>query len=256
MTFEIFNEKDRVLIPYFTFGDPSQDVTEQLICKAFDSGADIVELGIPFSDPIADGPVIQASHFRALSLEVKPTIQRALSVVKRVKESYKKPIVLMASINLILAFGGARFFEEARVSRLDGVIIPDLSIEDVDEFKTLSDTTGVSLILLVSTLCSPQRLKKIVQSTDGFLYLISTTGTTGTRSELSKALPGFVKKIKSIRNVPVCIGFGVSSPEHVDEICRFADGAIVGSHLVRELEFNGPDAVVKEIQRFSKIVTA
>jgi tryptophan synthase alpha chain len=249
MAFNLLIEK--MLIPYITLGDPSIATTESLVIGAFESGAGMVEIGIPFSDPIADGPVIQASHFRALSQSHAPTIQDGLDLVARVKRIYKKPIVLMSSVNLIMAYGVIRFFETAKAVGLDGIVIPDVSFEDAAMYLNEGQRHNVAVVLLVSPLCKPDRLVKIVKAAQGFLYVIATTGTTGARESMSQELPTFVARIKQIKDIPVAIGFGISRPEHVREVLGYADGAIVGSHFVGILETEGEDAVLSEIRRFN-----
>lgn len=226
--------------------------SEQMIRQAFKAGVDTIELGIPFSDPIADGPVIQASHFRALQKSPAPTMEMALALVKRVIADFnQKSIVFMSSVNLVIAYGIKKFFKDAAKSNLAGIIIPDLSVEDGTEIEKAARANGIALIYLVSPLCRPERLPQIVNATEGFLYVISTTGTTGARAALSQDLPEFVQKIKAIRpEIPVCIGFGISTPAHAREVWQYADGAIVGSHFVRILAEKSVDGLLEEIQAF------
>ncbi len=245
--------KSNVLIPYFTLGDPSISESEALVRAAFDNGAGIVELGIPFSDPIADGPVIQASHLRALSSGESPTISAGLNVVQRVKQDYSKPIVFMLSVNLIMSYGVKKFFNDAKIAGLDGVVIPDLPFEEASDYLAASRRSNVAIVFLVSPLCSPERLEQIVRATEGFLYLISTTGTTGARDTMATDLPAFVEKIKAIRDIPVAVGFGISKPRHVKEVMSYADGAIVGSHLVTLLSTKGSSSVIHEISEFAAV---
>ncbi|NBV82648.1 tryptophan synthase subunit alpha [bacterium] len=239
-----------VLIPYFTLGDPDIPQTESLVARSFDRGAGIIELGIPFSDPIADGPVIQASHFRALSGPVRPNIADGFAMVTRLRASYSQPIVFMLSVNLILAYGISRFFKDAQISGISGVVIPDLPVEDAGNYLKYSRKHNVAIIFLVSPLCRDDRLKKIVDATSGFLYLISTTGTTGARTSVASGLADFVAKIKAIRDIPVAVGFGISHPSHFKEVCAYADGGIVGSHFVSLLAQEGTDRVLSEIDLF------
>ena len=252
MAFNWFNTS-KLLIPYFTLGDPSISETETLVRGAFDNGAGIVEVGIPFSDPIADGPVIQASHLRALSSGESPTISAGFGMVQRVKQDYSKPIVFMLSVNLIISYGINEFFNDAKASGLNGVVIPDLPIEEADDYLAASRKARVAMVFLVSPLCSPSRLERIVNATDGFLYLISTTGTTGTRDTMPADLPEFVAKIKKIRNIPVAVGFGISKTSHVKSVLTYADGAIVGSHFVTLLVAEGTPRVIREIAEFASV---
>ena len=236
-------EKGKVIIPYLTFGDPSIELSEQLAAAAFDSGAGIVELGIPFSDPIADGPVIQASHQRALDANPHISLDDAFACRRRLKERYAQPVVFMLSVNLVFCYGIDRFFESAAASGLDGVIIPDLPVEEAALYLVASKRTGVSIVFLVSHLCDPKRLPAIVQASEGFVYLISSVGVTGERAHISSDLEEVVMAIKAVKDIPVAVGFGVSSREHVTCVNGFADGAIVGSHLIKRM-MEGDDPVV------------
>lgn len=229
-------KKGNCLIPYITLGDPDVKSSEQLLRACLDGGADVVELGIPFSDPLADGPVIQASHQRALAANPAVGISDGFAMVKRVKKDYDKPIVFMMDVNLILHYGIVQFFREAAVNKVDGVIIPNLSIEDAAAYISASKQYSVPIIFLVSPLCREPRLKKITAAASGFIYLIAATGTTGVRAQLASGLAEYARKIKTFTKVPVAVGFGVSTPEQVRDIYSFAEGAIVGSHLVKLIE--------------------
>jgi len=223
----------KALIPYFTFGDPDYETTKQLIVESAHAGADCIELGLPFSDPIADGPVIQASHQRVLEKYPDLSIDTALAMVKDCSSKISVPIIFMASSNLILNYGIALFFKNAKANHLAGIIIPDLPLEEGVEFQKEAQKHGIAIILLLSPLTTGKRMAQIVKATEGFLYLISTTGTTGERSTVNKDLKKTVQAIKKIRNIPVIVGFGISQPEQYKEVCSFADGVIVGSHLVK-----------------------
>lgn len=244
-----FKNITQTVIPYFTFGDPSVGVTEHLIRGSFDAGVALIEVGIPFSDPIADGPVIQASHCRALGTGEDVSISAGLEMVKRLKRDYSNQIVFMMSVNLIIAIGPTRFFELAKGAGLDGVVIPDLPIEESTEYLQLGRKYNVKVNLLVSTLCEHGRLKKIVTATQGFLYVISTTGTTGARSSIASGLKQFLSTIRSINpSTPIAIGFGISSRDHVQEVLSYADAAIVGSHLVNTLHTAGVEKTLEVVK--------
>ena len=221
------------LIPYFTFGDPDLETTKKLILESAKAGADCIELGLPFSDPIADGPVIQASHQRVLEKYPTLSIDTALAMVNDCKNYVVVPIIFMASSNLILNYGIASFFKNAKANKLDGIIIPDLPIEEADAYRIHAKQNSIALIFLLSPLTTGKRMTQIIKATEGFLYLISTTGTTGERQSLSQDLEQTVKAIKKTRNIPVIVGFGISQPEQYSDVCAYADGVIVGSHLVK-----------------------
>lgn len=241
------------IIPYFTFGDPNPEFTEELVIKAFENGADCIEIGLPFSDPIADGPIIQASHKRALENQKKPTIKAAFEMVKRIKQNEEKyaqkPIVFMGSVNLFLNYGLDKFFKDAKNYLCDGVIIPDLSIEDADPYIKAAKTQGIPIIFLISPLCSEHRLKKITQASNGFVYLLSSKGVTGLRTTISNDLSKIAKKIKKVKDIPIAVGFGISSKEHVKKVHKFAEGAIIGSYFVNIIEDN-----VKSPQKAIRII--
>lgn len=229
-----------------------------LVKAAIQAGADVIELGIPFSDPVADGPVIQASHYRALCADPKLNLNKAFGFLETLRKTHPTPVVFMSSVNLIFRYGPEAFFKKAKASGLDGVVIPDLLFEEAEEYLLLAKQHGVALILLVSTLCPPERLKAIVQASEGFLYLIATTGTTGERDTVSQELPAFVRKIKKIKPVPVAIGFGIATKAHVDSVCSYAEGAIIGSRLVRMIEDHQkqPEAAVAAVASFIASVKA
>lgn len=244
-----FKNLTNTVIPYFTLGDPSVSATEQLIRGCFDVGVALIEVGIPFSDPIADGPVIQASHTRALGTGEDVSISAGLAMVKRLKIDYSNQIVFMMSVNLIIAMGPARFFDLAKDAGLDGVVIPDLPIEESTDYLEFGREYNVKVNLLVSPLCESSRLKRIVASTQGFLYVISTMGTTGARSSIASGLKQFVSDIRSIKaSTPVAVGFGISSADHVQEVLSYADAAIVGSHLVNILHDAGVEKTLEVVK--------
>jgi tryptophan synthase alpha chain len=239
----------KALIPYITFGDPHKSFTKDIVLACFEAGADIVEIGIPFSDPVADGPVIQASHQRALLADPDLNLVQAFQLVKDVKKTCKKPLVFMSAVNLIYRFGITKFFKQAAACGLDGVIIPDLSIEEAEAYLKDSKKYNVDLILLLSPLCSPKRLKAIVKATSGFLYVMSSVGITGTRTSISDGLSDVVKKVKQIRDIPVCIGFGISTPQHVASVFKYAEGAIVGSYLVNVIAKHSADDFISQLKK-------
>ena len=245
-TFEAIFKKGQVLIPYITFADPKKEATESLILDCFAAGADIVELGIPFSDPVADGPVIQSSHSRVLASQPDISVSDVFACVKSVRKKIDKPIILMTTVNHLINHGVTRFFKEAAKSSVSGVVIPDLSIEDAGEYRAAAKAAKVPIVFLVSPTCSDVRLEKIVKATGGFLYLISSTGTTGERNSFSDNLEKIIRKVKKIRNIPIAVGFGISKPQHARKFWKIADAIIVGSHLVQI--FNKNEKTPKKIQ--------
>jgi len=233
----IFKSQKKALIPYITFGDPNPEFSLNLARALFDAGADIIEIGIPFSDPIADGPVIQASHSRALQQPSEVSIQAALHAVSVLKKEYPhKAIAFMLATNLVMHYGVEAFMRDSAKQGLDAVVIPDLSFEMSENYVRLAEKSGIDLVQLISPLCDEERLVSIAKASRGFLYLISSTGITGERQAFSQSLKQLCDTIRSVSDIPIAIGFGISSEEHVKEMSQFADALIVGSHLVSLIE--------------------
>ena len=230
---ELQSHREGVLIAYLTGGDPDPKAFLANSTALIEGGADIVEVGIPFSDPIADGPVIQASSMRALSQGATPV--GILGLIRELSSQFPVPFVVLSYYNPILAMGLDRFLEKARESGVDGIVVPDLPVEESYEFRNLALKHNIDNIYLVAPNTSTTRLRTVLDKSKGFLYLVSLYGVTGPRDSLSPQALETVKKVKSLARgkVPVSAGFGVSQPEHVSAIIRSgADGAIVGSALV------------------------
>lgn len=222
------------LIAYLTGGDPAPRFFLANVTALIEGGADIIEIGIPFSDPIADGPVIQASSGRALSQGTTPST--VLDMIRELSQRSSIPLVVLSYYNPILAMGLERFLKKARQAGVDGIVVPDLPVEESGEFSDLSLKHGVDNIYLASPNTSQKRLKIILEKSRGFVYLVSLYGVTGPRDSLGPQALEAVKKTKSLAKgrIPISAGFGISRPEHVSEVIRAgADGAIVGSALVR-----------------------
>ncbi|MBO3809799.1 MAG: tryptophan synthase subunit alpha [Candidatus Brockarchaeota archaeon] len=224
------------LIAYVTGGDPSPTYTPRIVEALVEGGADIVEIGIPFSDPIADGPVIQASDIRALNAGTTPEI--IFNIVGELK-TIETPIVLLTYYNIIFKRGVRRFLEEASRSGVDGVIVADLPFEEAEEYKEAAEKEGVDTIFLAAPSTPSHRLEKILKMTSGFLYLISVFGVTGVREQVAQLTIQTVRRLHSytVNNIPLAVGFGISKPEHVRSIIYCgAEGAIVGSAFVKLIE--------------------
>lgn len=240
---------ETALIPFVTAGDPDLGVTEALLPALAAAGADVIELGVPFSDPVAEGPTIQRASERAL--HAGTTLRRVLGLVKTLRPKLDVPLVLMGYANSFLAMGGARFAEAAQEAGVDGVIIVDCPHEEEPEYFEALAACGVDAILLASPTTSPARLAILAERTRGFLYYVSLTGVTGARTELPPELEENVARIRALSDVPVCVGFGVSTPEQASRIGRFADGVVVGSALVERIERAGSrEAAVTEAADF------
>ena len=226
-------------IPYITAGDPSLAATEQIILELERSGSDIIELGVPFSDPMADGPVIQRASERALRNNV--SARDCLEVVRRVRQQSEVPIVLFSYLNPLLALGLETLGDQLRDAGVDGVLVTDLVPEEADEFVSRVRPAGIDTIFLVAPTSTDERIKLVAEASRGFLYAVSRTGVTGVRQSLSDAAASLVERVRRFTDLPIAVGFGVSSPEHVAEVWRHADAAVVGSRIVAEIENNAGD---------------
>ena len=233
---ELQKQGKKAFIAFIMAGDPSLAVTKKLILELDRQGTDIIELGVPFSDPIADGPTIQKASERGL--KSKTTLTGVFNMVRDVRSETQKPIVLMLYYNLVFHYGLERFIENAARSGVDGAIVPDLPPEESKELRDISKKHKFSIIHLLAPTSSIERIKKVSNASAGFIYYVSLTGTTGTRVRLPKELESSIKNIKKITKKPVCAGFGISTPEQVKEVQKTADGAIVGSAIVKVIERN------------------
>ncbi len=225
---------ERALIPYFTAGDPSLPVTRQLVLEAAGRGADIIELGVPFSDPLADGPVIQRATQRALAAGV--TLPRVLELAREMRGDVATPLVFLTYYNPVLAFGLKAFCRTAVEAGVEGLIVADLPPEEAAPLRAEADPAGLDLIHLVAPTSTPERLRKIARATGSFIYMVSLTGVTGARAELPPDLARHLRALRGITTKPICVGFGISTPEHAALVGRFADGVIVGSAIVNLVE--------------------
>lgn len=223
-------------IPFITAGDPSLDVSFQLVHALVEAGSDLIELGVPYSDPLADGPTIQRASQRALNGKI--TIVDVLAFVTRLRESgISTPIVLFTYYNPVLQYGIDRFFADLASCGADGIVIPDLPIEENGPAVAAAQINGLHIISLVAP-TSENRIKTIGEQATGFLYCVSSLGVTGARTNLRHDLDQFVQKVKATTTAPTAVGFGISTPEQVREVAAYADGVIVGSAIVQEIERN------------------
>ena len=228
------DQREKGLIVYITAGDPDLEVTEELVCSIAEAGADIVELGIPFSDPLADGATIQQASQRALEGNVN--IPKILSAIVRIREKTSIPIVLMTYYNPIYSYGLDHFVIDSKKAGVDGFIVPDLPLEESEEFRSITDRAGVELISFLAPTSTPERIITIVQSARGFIYCVSVTGVTGVRKEFSPKIVEMIEKIRLYTDMPLAIGFGISNPEQAKEATKYADAVIVGSAVVKLIE--------------------
>lgn len=226
--------KGAAFIPFFTAGDPDLETTEALVREAAARGADIVEIGVPFSDPIADGPVIQASYYRALEKGFR--VDQAFDLACHLRsDGFETPLVGMVSQTLVYKRGLEKFFDAARECGFDGLIIPDLPAGYEGDAAAAAAARGLDLVFLCAPTTPPERRDLIAQRSTGFIYYVSVTGITGTRTALPPDLEANVKDLKRRTSTPVCAGFGIGTPEQAAAVARVADGVIVGSALVRQV---------------------
>lgn len=228
------NRRELGLVAYLTAGDPNIEASEQIIFAAAEAGADIIELGVPFSDPIADGPTIQRASER--SLKAGTTLAQVLALAGRLKQKIQTPLVIFSYYNPILQMGLEKFAREARAAGVDGVLATDMIPEESPEYRKLMDAQNLDTIFLAAPTSTNARIEKISKATKGFLYLVSRTGVTGTRDALPTELAGFVKRVRAITDMPVAVGFGISQPAHVAALAGIAEAAVVGSALVARVE--------------------
>lgn len=221
---------DKALICYVVAGDPTLDRTVDIVRALDEAGVDAVELGIPFSDPLADGPSVQAASQRALA--AGSSVARSLEVVKHIREVSQIPLVAMTYFNPVLRYGIERFAQDAATAGLDGVIQTDLTPEEADGWVSFARQNSLETVFLVAPTSTDARIEVVCKLSSGFVYAVSRTGVTGARKDIPEELPALVARVKARTRIPVCVGFGVSQPEHVRRICGFADGAVVGSALV------------------------
>ena len=223
-------QKTAGLVTYVTAGDPDLPRTEGILRALDRAGADVLEVGVPFSDPLADGPVIQRATERALAAGA--TLAGVLDMLARIRGEITAPIVVFSYANPILRYGAERFADRAREAGVDGVLVLDLPIEEADEFRNMLSSRGIDTILLLSPTTTDERLRKAASLGSGFLYAISRLGVTGARDQIAAGAEEMVRRIRRASDLPVALGFGISKPEHVREVGRWADAAVVGSALV------------------------
>jgi len=234
---ELKEQNRTALIPFFVVGDPDFDTSLDIVKTAIDAGADILELGIPFSDPIADGPTIQKADIRAMKSGM--SMAKALEFVRKVKDYRDVPIGLLMYYNLVYQYGTEKFFSDFHQAGVNSVLVADLSIDDADEITGPAVSVGLDTVFMVTPITDPERMKLIASKTTGFIYTVSVLGVTGSRAKLSDTVGGLVGKLKGLTDVPVCVGFGISKPEHAAAIAQAgADGVIIGSKIVGLIESN------------------
>ena len=244
--------KKKAFIPFITCGDPDLATTEAVVRAAVENGADLIELGIPFSDPTAEGPVIQGANLRALSGGVRT--DQIFDLVRQLRTDVTVPMVFMTYANVVFSYGAEKFIATCREIGIDGLILPDLPFEAKGEFLPLCRQYGVDLISLIAP-TSRERISMIAAEAEGFLYIVSSLGVTGTRTEITTDLDAIVRVVRQNTEIPCAIGFGISTPEQARKMAAVSDGAIVGSAIIKILARYGKDAApyVGEYVRSMKV---
>ena len=240
----------KAFIPFITGGDPDLETTEKLLYALCEAGADIIEIGIPFSDPIAEGPVIEAADERALKAGC--TVEKLFDLVSRVRTDISVPLLFMTYYNPIFVYGTKKFAERCAACGIDGLIVPDLPFEEREELLDPCKSNGVELISMISP-TTEARIEEIAKNSDGFLYCVSSLGVTGIRREFDDSAERMIKKVRQISAIPCAVGFGISTPEQAQRIAGFADGVIIGSALVRIAAEHDRDCIAP-VYQFAKDV--
>lgn len=225
--------KGKAFIPFITCGYPSLDITEQLVLAMEEAGADLIELGIPFSDPTAEGPVIQAANISALAGGT--TTDKIFDMVKRIREKSDIPLAFMTYANVVFSYGAEKFIKKASLLGMDGLILPDLPFEEKEEFEPLCRQYDLDLISLIAP-TSHERISMIAKEASGFIYCVSSLGVTGTRTDITTDIGAMIKLVKQEKDIPCAVGFGISTPEQAKKMAGLSDGVIVGSALIKLMD--------------------
>ena len=246
---DLKNNKKLALMPFIMAGDPNIEITSEILLKLQENGADLIELGIPYSDPLADGPIIQLSASRALKSGTSPI--KVIELLESLKSKLNIPIILFTYLNPLLCFGFENFCKKAYKAGVSGLIIPDLPLEEAYKFSKIVSSHSMDLILLVAPTTPFERMKKISNYTKGFTYLVSVTGVTGERNKMENRVENLIAKLKEITTDPIAVGFGISTPEHVNKVREWgADGVIIGSAFVKRISSSNEKDVVNHVGEF------
>ena len=244
-------ESKKGFIPFITVGDPDLETTRDLIIELARAPATVIELGVPFSDPMADGPVIQRASERALRHGFG--LAEVLQVAAGARKQTEVPIILFSYFNPLLQFGIEKLVDEAAAAGIDGILVTDLTPEEAGEFAGTLRAQELDLIFLVAPTSTDERLKMVAERASGFIYAVSRPGVTGARAEMSAEAEALVKRVRQFSDLPVAVGFGISKPEHVADVWRYADAAVVGSAIVAEIEqAQLPSEVIARVGRFAR----
>ncbi len=248
---ELKNNKKLALMPFIMAGDPNIEKTSEILLKLQENGADLIELGIPYSDPLADGPVIQVAASRALKSGT--STRKVIKLLESLKGKLNIPIILFSYLNPLLCFGFEKFCEMASKAGVSGLIVPDLPLEEAYKFSKIVSNHSMDLILLVAPTTPFERMKQISNHTKGFTYLVSVTGVTGERNKMENRVENLIAKLKDVNSNPIAVGFGISTPEHVNKVREWgADGVIIGSAFVKRISSSSEKDVVDHVGEFCK----
>ncbi len=234
---EFNGRRRKALIAYITAGDPSPERTPELVAALERGGADLIELGVPFSDPIADGPVIQRGAARAL--KAGTNVSKVLDIARTIRKTSKIPLLLFTYLNPILRYGLDRLAHDAREAGIDGCLLTDLSVEEASPYVGVMRAAGLDTVFLAAPTSTPERLKLVAEYSTGFVYLVSRTGVTGEQASVSQSIQPLINSMRAVTQLPLAVGFGISTPQQAREVARIADGVVVGSAFVRLIERNG-----------------
>jgi tryptophan synthase alpha chain len=248
---ELKKEGKSAFIAYVTCGDPDLETSQKIIKKLIGIGADIIELGMPFSDPLADGPTIQEASEVALANKV--TLDRVLQVARNLRKTTEIPLCLMSYYNPIFHYGIRTFLSKAKENGIDGLIIPDLPPDESSQIEMFARSRQLATIYFIAPTSSPKRVRNAIRHSQGFIYYLSLAGVTGARDTLPQVIKKDIKKIKKLTKKPVCVGFGISNPKQVRDICQVADGVIVGSAIINKIhQAQSKKAVLGDVELFVK----
>jgi tryptophan synthase alpha chain len=241
------SEGKAVLAAYLTAGDPSAEATPGFVAALERGGADLIELGVPFSDPIADGPVIQRGSDRALKAAIN--VQKVLEIASKIRKKSQIPLLLFTYVNPVLRYGLENLARDAKAAGIDGCLLTDVSVEEAEVYVNAMRATGLDTVFLAAPTSTPERLKLVAKFSSGFIYLVSRTGVTGEQAELSNALQPLIDSTRAVSKLPVAAGFGISTPEQAGAVAKIADGVVVGSAIVRLIEQNAGEAGLEKFAR-------
>ncbi len=249
------HERRKAFIAYLTAGDPNPDQTASLVLALERGGADLIELGVPFSDPIADGPVIQRASDRAL--RARTTLRRILEIVREIRKHSQIPLLLFSYLNPLLRYGFEKLARDAAHEGIDGVLLTDLCIEEAEDSVRKLRAENLDTVFLAAPTSTERRLRLVAEQSSGFIYLVSRTGVTGEQASLSNAATPLVKRMREFTDLPLAVGFGISTPQQVAEVAGIADGVVVGSAIVRHIEEHSTDPdLASRLESFTRHLTA